>query len=100
MQKGVGKETEDGIPAGSNGNGDGQDIVHKQCRHGNDTCLTADGMGGDHVPAAAVGKLFNDAGIGIGNNEHRERCGNGNKDGQVGMGSQSFEGFFRSIGRR
>ena len=98
MQKGMGKETEDGIPAGSKGNGDGQDIVHKQCRPGNDACLTADGMGGDHVPAAAVGKLFNDAGIGIGNNEHCERCSNSNKDGQVGMGSQSLESFFRPIG--
>ncbi len=57
-------------------------------------------MGGDYIPAAAVRKMFNDAAIGVGNNEHRERCGNGNKDGQVGMWSQSLEGFFRPIRRR
>ena len=98
MQKGGGEETEDGIPAGGKGNGDGQDIVHQQGRSGNDAGFAADRMGGNDIPAAAVGKVFNDAGIGVGNNEYRERCGNSNKDGQVGVGSQSFERFFRPIG--
>ena len=55
-------------------------------------------MGSCYIPAAAIGEMFNDAGISVGNNEYSERCGNGNKDGQVGMGSQSLEGFFRPIG--
>src|SRR5450759_1237154 len=88
MQKGGGEETEDGIPAGGKRNSNGQDIVHQQGRPGNNACLAADGMGGNHVPATTMGKVFNDAGIGIGNNKYGERCGNGNKDRQVSMWSQ------------
>ena len=98
MQKGGGKITEDGIPAGGQGNGNRQDIIDQQGRPGDDARAAADRMGGHHISAAAMGKAFNDAGIGVGNNENGERGGDGNKDGQIGMGSQSLEGFFRSIG--
>ena len=65
-----GQETKDRISAGSNRHGDRQHIIDEQRAAGNHACLFAKGVCGHNIPAAPGRKVFNDPGIGIGNDEY------------------------------
>ena len=67
--------TEKRIHAGGNGNGDGQHIVHQKGAAGDDAGLFTQHVGGDDIPAAAMGKMLDDPGIRVGDDENRKgRC--------------------------
>ena len=94
-----GQEAEQGVAAGGDGDGDGQHVVDQQRTARDHAGIRAQGVGGHDVAAAAVGKLFDDMGIGVGDDKNGQGGGQGQEDGQVGMLAQGAEGFLRAVGR-
>ena len=58
--------TEHGIHAGGDGYGDSQHIVHQQGTSGDNPRLFPQHVAGHDISAAAMGKMLDDAGVGVG----------------------------------
>ena len=97
--KAHGQKAEEGIGAGDEGDGDGEHIVDEEGAARYDARLFADGVGGDDVPAASVGEMLDDPGVGVGNDKDGERRGEGEKDGEVRVGPEGPERLFGTVGR-
>ena len=75
MVQGLGEVAEQGVAAGGDRDGDGHDVIHQQGAAGYDPRLLAEDVGGDDVAAASVGKVLDDAGVGVGDDENGQRGG-------------------------
>ena len=100
LQPGRRQITENGIAAGGQGHGDRQDVIHEEGRPRNDAGAVTDGVCGYDVPAAAVGKVLDDAGIGVRDDDDRHGRGQGQEHGKIGMRAQGLEGFLGTVGGR
>src|SRR5262249_26124178 len=85
------------IAGGGDGDGDGKDVIYEEGAAGDDAGAFAEELGGDHVSAAAVGKVLDDAAVGDGDNADGCRHDEGQQEGQVGVRAQRLEGFLGAV---
>ena len=93
-----GEKAEEGVGAGDEGDRDGQHIVDEERAARHDAGPLADGMGSHDVAAAAVGKVLDDAGVSVGDDQDGEGRGEGQEDREVGVGPEGAEGLLRPVG--
>ena len=93
----VGEEAENGVHAGSDGNGHRQDVIDQESAPGDEPRHRADEFGGHQVAAAPGGEIFND--LGVTGRKDKDRGGDreGQGDRQVGVMAQGAEGFFGAV---
>src|SRR6185369_11989944 len=84
-----GNVAEDRIAAGGDGDGDGHHVVHQQGAARDHAGLLPQHVGGHDVTAATMREVLDDARIGIGDDEDRQR----------GVFTQGAEGLLGTIGR-
>ncbi len=93
------EEAEDGVHARSDGNGDGEHVIHHERRAGDHAGLRAEEPGGHEVAAAAAREVLDEEAVGEGDHPHRDGRHEGKVDGEVGVTLDGPEGLVRAIAR-
>ena len=90
---------EQGIDAGGDGYRDGQHVVDQQRAAGYHPRVFPKHVRRHDVPPAAVREVFDDAGVGIGDDEHGEGREGAEREGEVGVTPQRAVRLLGTVGR-
>ena len=94
------QEAEDHVAGGGDRDGDGEDVVDEQRAARHDAGAASEQLGGDDVPAAAVGEVLDDPAIRGRDHQHGDAGQQREPDRQVGVAAEGLERLLGAVGRR